>query len=317
MLLTVRVVSRIGVEQQNLVKQQIAAIKHQGEMQKLQLIARHKHLLVGDVYHEFRNLRAWLLDSSLSELIEAEKQTTYAKVIFNRKLEQLSRIDSHLAIRLSEKIEHFYLVMNQVVDAYVEGSGVKDSSLIENNRQVVEGLEQDLLQLMKESDMSFTEIKQQQSEAGTDVISSGELVKNATDKVTQKNTELLISTFVCLLFIAGFSFFYNYVMCREICQPIERFVKTVEYVEQELDLTHRFEVCSSNELATVSTAFNRLMQTFEKRVSARTAELQKNNEELNHILEELKFTKSELMVKEKMAALGAYVSTLNVCYLID
>lgn len=33
MLLTVRVVSQKGVEQQNLVKLQIAAVKHQGEMQ--------------------------------------------------------------------------------------------------------------------------------------------------------------------------------------------------------------------------------------------------------------------------------------------
>ncbi|NRD72257.1 hypothetical protein HQQ94_03180 [Shewanella sp. VB17] len=313
MLLTVRVVSQKGVEQQNLVKLQIAAVKHQGEMQKLQQDARDKHLLVSDIYHEFRNLRAWLLDLSLSGLDEAKKQAIDTKTILDHKLEELSGSDRALAMRLSEQVEHFYLVMNQAVDSYVAGPRVKGHSLVGESRLVVEGLEQDLLKFMKESDMSFTDLNQQQSEAGTEVIRSGELVKNAADKVAQKNAELFISSFVCLLLITGFSFFYNFMMRREICQPIERFVKTVEHVEQELDLTRRFDVCIDDETDTdtVGTAFNRLMRNFEKRVSARTAELQKNNEELSHILDELKFTKNELMAKEKMAALGGLVASIT------
>ena len=73
-VLSILSTSEISRKQQQFVNEQIAAIANQNELQKQQAAERENLVLIIEIDRQFRDLRAWLLDLSVSWLNEAEEK---------------------------------------------------------------------------------------------------------------------------------------------------------------------------------------------------------------------------------------------------
>ncbi|QFU22125.1 methyl-accepting chemotaxis protein [Shewanella eurypsychrophilus] len=290
-LTTVESISSISIEQQELVEQQIDAIRHQEEMQTLQQIERNKYLLAGEIDREFRDLRAWMLDLSVSWLNEAEDQANATQEHLNSKLDELSKIDASLANELKNKTQAFYDLMLEAVDAYVDDNRVKGNSLIAGSRAQAEEIELLILSFQQVANISFENVSLKAKSASAEVTRSGSLVRDAAAQVVQKNSELFFLSITLLVVIILLSIIYTYVMRREICTPIERLRSTVERIEKESDLTSRFEVRSLDEIGITGTAFNRMMAQFATIVSKVTDACQQLDTAVSDLVKIMRETK--------------------------
>lgn len=298
-LTTVESISSISVEQQVLVEQQINAIRHQEEMQLLQRVERNKYLLASEIDKEFRELRAWLLDLSVSWLNEAEDQANITQEHLNSKLAELVTQDGDLARTLTDKTQAFYDVMLEAVDAYVDDNRVKGNSLIAGSRQQAEDIELLILHFQQAADKNFEQVSLQAKSASVDVTRSGNLVREAADRIVNKTAELFTLSLILLIVIILLSIIYTYVMRREICTPIERLRSTVECIEKQSDLTSRFEVRSMDEIGVTGVAFNRMMEQFGTIVSKVTDACQQLDAAVSDLVNIMQETKQGVVLQQQ------------------
>ncbi|MPY21508.1 methyl-accepting chemotaxis protein [Shewanella psychropiezotolerans] len=298
-LTTVESISSISVEQQVLVEQQINAIRHQEEMQLLQRVERNKYLLASEIDKEFRELRAWLLDLSVSWLNEAEDQANITQEHLNSKLAELATQDGDLARTLTDKTQAFYDVMLEAVDAYVDDNRVKGNSLIAGSRQQAEDIELLILHFQQAADKNFEQVSLQAKSASVDVTRSGNLVREAADRIVNKTAELFTLSLILLIVIILLSIIYTYVMRREICTPIERLRSTVECIEKQSDLTSRFEVRSMDEIGVTGVAFNRMMEQFGTIVSKVTDACQQLDAAVSDLVNIMQETKQGVVLQQQ------------------
>ncbi|AQS36974.1 methyl-accepting chemotaxis protein [Shewanella psychrophila] len=298
-LTTVESISSISVEQQELVEQQISAIKHQEEMQLLQRDERNKYLLASEIDKEFRELRAWLLDLSVSWLNEAEDQANTTQENLNSKLAELATQDGDLAKILTDKTQAFYDVMLEAVDAYVDDNRVKGNSLIAGSRKQAEDIELLILHFQQTADKNFEQVSLQAKSANLEVTRSGNQVREAADSIVYKTAELFTLSLILLIIIIILSIIYTYVMRREICSPIERLRSTVERIEKQSDLTSRFEVRSMDEIGVTGVAFNRMMEQFSTIVSKVTDACQQLDTAVSELVSIMQETKQGVVLQQQ------------------
>jgi len=266
-LFGVQSTSDISLEQQEFVNQQVKAIKEQEQILKLQTNERSKLFLVIQIDQEFRDLRAWLLDLSVSWLNEAEDNANDSLDKLKVKLDELAKIDASLAQNLSEKVDVLYDLMLEAVDSYVDENRVKGNSLISDARILVEEIELLIHDFQQQSHAQLDQLNQQASKVGQVVTKSGHKVKQSADKVVTNNSSLFYISLFILIFIISLSLLFSYLMRRELCIPIERLRNTVESIQQQSDLTLRFEVRTMDEIGVTGTAFNFMMEQFSSIVS--------------------------------------------------
>lgn len=298
-LTTIQSISSISVEQQVLVEQQINAIGHQEEMQLLQRVERNKYLLASEIDKEFRELRAWLLDLSVSWLNEAEDQANITQEHLNIKLAELAIQDGDLAKILTGKTQAFYDVMLEAVDAYVDDNRVKGNSLIAGSRQQAEDIELLILHFQQAAEQNFEQVSLQAKSANLDVTRSGNQVREAADRIVNKTAELVTLSLILLVVIIVLSIIFTYVMRREICTPIERLRSTVERIEKQSDLTSRFEVRSMDEIGITGVAFNRMMEQFATIVSKVTDACQQLDAAVSDLVNIMQETKQGVVLQQQ------------------
>ena len=266
-LFNVQSTSDISVIQQGFVNEQLRAIEQQDSLQKVQDEERKKRALIIQIDQEFRDLRAWLLDLSVSWLNEAEDNANISLESLKTLLAQLSKIDNNLAQNLLNKIEQLNDLMLEAVDAYVDENRVKGNSTVADGRLLVLEIEQLIDDFKQESNGKLNEISEKASKAGQIVTRSGNKLKLSADRIVEKNSTLLSVSIFILIIIVSLSLLFSYLMNRELCVPIERLRNTVEKIQQESDLTLRFEVRTMDEIGVTGTSFNLMMEQFSSIVS--------------------------------------------------
>jgi len=266
-LIGVQATSGISIEQQEYVNQQIQAIEQQEKILKRQTDERSRLMLIIEIDQEFRDLRAWLLDLSVSWLNEAEDNAITSLEDLKKQLDVLATIDAGLAQTLSEKSDHFFELMLEAVDAYVDENRVKGNSLLVEGRMIVEEIELLIHDFQQQSHGKLDRLNQQASQAGQVVTLSGNKVKESADNIVTNNSALLTVSLFILGLIVLLSLAFSYLMRRELCVPMERLRNTVESIQQQSDLTLRFEVRSMDEIGVTGTSFNLMMEQFSSIVS--------------------------------------------------
>ncbi|MCJ8339163.1 MAG: methyl-accepting chemotaxis protein [Pseudomonadales bacterium] len=266
-LFGVQATSDISIEQQEFVNQQIQAIQQQEKILKLQTSERNQLMLIIEIDQEFRDLRAWLLDLSVSWLNEAEDNANISHENLHRQFEELAKIDAALAQTLSEKIDQLFELMLEAVDSYVDENRVLGNSLVADGRVLVEGIELLIHDFQQQSNVKLDNLNQQASQAGQIVTLSGNEVKQSADNIVTNNSSLHTVSLLILALIVLLSLAFSYLMRRELCVPMERLRNTVESIQQQSDLTLRFEVRSMDEIGVTGTAFNLMMEQFSSIVS--------------------------------------------------
>ena len=261
-LFNVQSTSSISVTQQSLVNEQLTAIKQQEVLQQKQVEESKKLKLAIAIDQEYRDLRAWLLDLSVSWLNEAEDKANESFDRLQAQLGDLAEIDQSMSVTIQEKSTQFYDLMMEAVDAYVDENRVKGNSLIADGRLITLEIETLIRQLQSSITENSNEISAKAAEAGKVVTQSGNKVRASADNVVSKNSWLLNMSIVILFVIVGLSILFSYLMKREVCTPIERLKDTVEKIQHDSDLTARFEVRTMDEIGVTGTAFNLMMEQF-------------------------------------------------------
>ncbi len=252
-LFTINNTSEISQQQQAQVESQVEAIKNQDHLLLQMHVELKKIALANEISEEFRDLRAWLLDLSLSWLNEAEDSADTSLEHLNGLLDRLALADAELANTLRVKNEKLYEVMIEAVDIYVDGNRVKGNAMVAQGRNLVKEIDDIILAMQLESEATFEDISQQASAASLTVSVSADKVNAAANEVVDKNAELLfivVTILIAFMFISGF---YSFFMRREVC---------VEHIEQNSDLTTRYEGRSSDEIGITGIAFNKMMDQF-------------------------------------------------------
>jgi len=266
-LLNVRATSDISKVQQGFVNDQLSAIQRQEELRNQQTIER-KHLsLINNIDREFRDLRAWLLDLSVSWLNEAEDNANSSLDRVKILLIELAKVDADLAQILEQKIDNLVEIMFEAVDTYVDDNRVKGNSLVADARILVSEIDALISEFDQQSEVRYHDIFEKAAKAGKVVTDSGNKVKQAADRVVEKNADLLNIAILILVVMIVLSALFAYLMRRELCIPINRLRTTVENIQQESDLTVRFEVRSMDEIGVTGTSFNLMMDDFSSIVS--------------------------------------------------
>jgi methyl-accepting chemotaxis protein len=261
-LMIVNGTSMISNNQNQYVRQQLNSIDEQAQMLQQQRQHIEQIAVLTQVDREFRNMRAWLLDLSVSWLNEAEENADLAKQRLESQLGLLKAIDTKLASSLLQDTGKFYQVMMAAVDAYVDGNRVKGNSLVADARVLAVDIDNLLAEQKQQLEQNFQNINQQVANVGKAVINSANQVKSASDQVVHKNAALFNASIVILIAIILLSIGFSVVLRREICLPIERLRSTVENIQQTADLTLRFEVRSMDEIGITGDTFNKMMAQF-------------------------------------------------------
>lgn len=298
-LTTVESISSISVDQQELVVQQVNAIKHQEEMQSLQETERGKYLLATEIDKEFRELRAWLLDLSVSWLNEAEDNANTTHEKLTNKLQELSALDKDLAEALTSKVQDFYDLMLEAVDAYVDENRVKGNSLIAKSRIQAEEIGALILDFQQTANKNIEQVSQEVKSANLEFTRSGNQVREAASSIVNMTSELFTLSLALLAIIFILSVIYTYVMRREICSPIDRLRSTVEHIEQQSDLTSRFKIKNMDEIGVTGTAFNRMMEQFATIVSKVTDACQQLDTAVSTLVSIMQETKQGVVVQQR------------------
>lgn len=263
-LFGVQATTDISVEQQKFVNQQIQAIQQQEKILELQTAKRNQLMLIIEIDREFRDLRAWLLDLSVSWLSEAEDNAISSLENVKKQLDELAKIDASLAQTLSEKIDQLFEKMLEAVDSYVDGNRVQGNSLVSDGRILVEEIELLIHNFQQQRHEMLVKFNQQ---AGQIITLSGDKVEQSADDIVNNNSSLLTVSLSILALIILLSLAFNYLMRRAICVPLEQLRNTVEKIQQQSDLTLRFEVKTMDEIGVTGTAFNLMMEQFASIVS--------------------------------------------------
>ncbi|EPJ55863.1 MAG: hypothetical protein OFPI_02430 [Osedax symbiont Rs2] len=266
-LFGVQATSDISIEQQEFVNRQIQAIEQQEKILQLQTDETSRLMLIIEIDREFRDLRAWLLDLSVSWLNEAEDNANTSLEELKKQLDQLAKIDASLAQTLSDKTDQLFELMLEAVDSYVDENRVQGNSLLSDGRILVEEIELLIHDFQQQSHAKLDGLNQQASQAGKIVTLSGNKVKLSADNIVTNNSALLSVSLFILALIVLLSLAFSYLMRRELCIPMERLRNTVESIQQKSDLTLRFEVRSMDEIGVTGTAFNLMMEQFSSIVS--------------------------------------------------
>ncbi len=263
-LFGVQATTDISVEQQKFVNQQTQAIQQQEKILELQTAKRNQLMLIIEIDREFRDLRAWLLDLSVSWLSEAEDNAISSLENVKKQLDELAKIDASLAQTLSEKIDQLFEKMLEAVDSYVDGNRVQGNSLVSDGRILVEEIELLIHNFQQQRHEMLVKFNQQ---AGQIITLSGDKVEQSADDIVNNNSSLLTVSLSILALIILLSLAFNYLMRRAICVPLEQLRNTVEKIQQQSDLTLRFEVKTMDEIGVTGTAFNLMMEQFASIVS--------------------------------------------------
>ena len=266
-IMGVQTTSDISIEQQGFVNQQIQAISLQENILQLQTIERNKLMLIIEIDQEFRNLRAWLLDLSVSWLNEAEDNANISLERLELQLAELEKVDADLAQNLSLKIDQLFELMLTAVDSYVDENRVQGNSMVSNGRIIVEDIEVLINNFKQNSNEILNSFSQQSIESGRSVTLSGIKVKHSADAIVANNSALFTISLIIIVVIIFLSVAFSYLMRRAICLPMDRLRRTVERIQQESDLTLRFDVKTMDEIGVTGTAFNLMMEQFASIVS--------------------------------------------------
>ncbi|MCJ8339655.1 MAG: methyl-accepting chemotaxis protein [Pseudomonadales bacterium] len=266
-LFGVQETSDISIEQQEFVNRQIQAIQQQEKILKLQTSERNDLMLIIEIDQEFRDLRAWLLDLSVSWLNEAEDNANTSLEDLQKLLDELAKIDANLAETLSEKTNQLFELMLEAVDSYVDENRVQGNSMVSDGRVLVEEIELLIHDFQQNSHEVLDNLNQQATQAGQIVTLSGDKVKQSADIIVTNNSSLLTVSLSILVLIILLSLAFSYLMRRTICVRIERLRNTVEKIQQQSDLTLRFKVRNMDEIGVTGTAFNLMMDQFSSIVS--------------------------------------------------
>ncbi|MEH6346771.1 MAG: methyl-accepting chemotaxis protein [Bermanella sp.] len=266
-LISIGKTSNISLEQQGYVESQVEVINKQKALMQAQQLELNKIALANEISKEFRDMRAWLLDLSLSWLNEAEDSAAQSLEHLNELLEKLAQVDDATAQDIKNKSEQLYELMLVAVDVYVDENRVQGNTLVAKGRVLTAQIDELIVGLEKNSELKFAEINQQVSAAGLEVTRSAEQVKQAANVVVSDNATLHQVVLVVLIVFVLLSGLYTFIMRREVCGPIERLRNTVETIQKTSDLTGRFEVRSLDEIGVTGMAFNEMIKQFSEIVT--------------------------------------------------
>ncbi len=266
-LIAINDTSAISKEQQEHVENQVKAIHTQESLLVAQQQELQKIALENRISEEVRELRSWLLDLSLSWLNESEASADASLERLDSLLDTLAQFDETSAQSLRSKNQQLYDIMLEAVDIYVDENRVKGNALVSQGRIVASEIDEIVARLQKQSANKFEEINKKATDAGIAVTQSAQKVKAAANVVVQGNATLLQVVVAVLIVFILLSGIYSFVMRREICNPIERLRNTVEKIQQNSDLTVRFEVRAHDEIGLTGIAFNSMMDQFSEIVS--------------------------------------------------
>lgn len=139
--------------------------------------------------------------------------------------------------------------------------------------------------------------------------------EQANEEVIRANTlrlQIILSSMLCSVAIAVFLAFFT---ATAIAHPLEALTRVAQRVTKEGNLHLQATVISHDEIGTLSTSFNQLIQWVSE-YTDRLEEARKNLEqrveertiELTQTLSDLKETQSQLIQTEKMSGLGQMVA---------
>lgn len=298
-LLSVNTTSSISTQQSAYVQQQQDSIAEQAKMLQQQQLESHKLKTIHKIDQEFRTMRAWLLDLSVSWLNEAESNAETSQQRLKEELARLASSDGPLAAELGKKSDDFYQLMIEAVDAYVDENRVKGNALVANGRLLANDIEQQLGHFSLQRETSFQRVNAQAIAAGQAVVSSADKVKSSSDAIVSKNNALFKVSLIILAVVILLSIGFSIILRREICIPIERLRRTVANIQQNADLTVRFEVRSMDEIGITGTTFNQMMEQFSdilRQVSKACLEL---NGAIGHLVDLMQQTRKGVLSQEK------------------
>ncbi len=261
-LVAINSTSVISLEQREHVEHQVEAIHKQEALLAAQQKELQKLALANKISEEVRELRAWLLDLSLSWLNEAEDEANESLERLNALLDKLAEHDEAQAKILRSKNQELYDIMLEAVDIYVDENRVQGNSLVAKGRVLAAQIDQLVISLQQKSANEFEDINQKATQAGLVVTESAGKVKQAANVVVAGNATLLQVVILVLVVFVLLSGLYSFIMRREVCNPIERLRSTVEKIHEHSDLTARFEVRTHDEIGLTGIAFNAMMEQF-------------------------------------------------------
>ena len=261
-LISISKTSSISLEQQGYVEAQVEVIHKQKTLMQAQQLELQKIALANKISNEFRDMRAWLLDLSLSWLNEAEDSAAQSFEHLNELLEQLAQVDDATAQDIKNKSEQLYELMLEAVDVYVDENRVQGNALVSKGRVLTAQIDDLIIALEQNSELKFEEINKQVSAAGLEVTRSANQVKQAANVVVSDNATLHQVVLVVLIAFVLLSGLYTFIMRREVCGPIERLRHTVETIQKTSDLTGRFEVRTLDEIGMTGRSFNEMIKQF-------------------------------------------------------
>ncbi len=298
-LVTINATSGIINLQQSLVKEQNVAVKHQIAQLKIQKDELAKKALITSVNKNFRDLRIWLLDLSVSWLNEAEDNAQSAQDALIADLDKLTIHNANLSQTIRDKSNLFYELMLEAVDTYVDGNRVKGNALIAESRMLAEQVSQLILNYNLEIEAHLNKANQQVSDASKSVANAADKVNSASDSIAAENASMWNITVVILVLSTLLSISFSIVLRREICAPIERLRTTVEAIQENSDLTQRFEVVSMDEIGITGSSFNTMMERFSDIITQVKHDCYEMDKATNYLVELMKEAQSGVISQEK------------------
>ena len=100
---------------------------------------------------------------------------------------------------------------------------------------------------------------------------------------------------------------------RAISQPLKKVTTVVQQIAQDSNFERQVPVATEDELGTLATAFNTLIQriaAYTQELSQKNQQLLQTHEELSQTLENLQQTQVQLIQTEKMSSLGQMVASI-------
>jgi len=283
-VLSILSTSEISRKQQQFVNEQIAAIANQNELQKQQAAERENLVLIIEIDRQFRDLRAWLLDLSVSWLNEAEEKAEETLTRLNELLMRLAKKDATLSSELQGKIDQLYELMLEAVDSYVDENRVQGNSLISEGRVIVSEVEELIKKYQQQRNTALLDISKSAAAAGKKVTNSGEKVKTSANEVVTQNSVLFTVSIVVVLIVAILSALFSYVMQRALCAPITRLKDMVQKIQSDSDLTIRVDITSQDEIGETGVAFNLMMEQFSQIVQNVGLSCQELDNAINNVV---------------------------------
>lgn len=245
-------------EQIKMVDRLVASAKEQVtliEEQKAELVYQEK---LNKAHKKFMEMRTWLYDLQVSQLMESENNADDAQQALEELLEVIKGKNQTAVSQISPKVDQMYSFMMEGVDAYLAKDRIKGNQMVANARQVSQEIDVIFADLLTKAS-STVDAKAQQVTNKSQEVSQVEDAARSANQGMGSVTEL--SWFIFFATIAAIAAF-AWSLIHFIITPINKVKRDIIETEASSDLTIQIDVNGQDEIAEMAMAFNSMMSRF-------------------------------------------------------